>query len=89
MICLAAGARIAFVVQRWKSERTKIHRFSKFSIDFKICSLAYGFFTVNHKDLAKVPDFWFADFFLEKFKIHRPVSNFPWIFCCYESVSSM
>ena len=37
----------------------------------------------------KSRDFWFADFFLEIFKIYRLVWIFLWIFACFESVSSM
>jgi hypothetical protein len=39
---------------RWKSQRIKIQRLAhRFSIDFKIHTLAYGFFIGNHKDLGK------------------------------------
>ncbi len=34
-------------------------------------------------------DFWFADFFLEIFIIHRLVWIFLWIFGCFECVSSV
>ncbi len=33
-------------------------------------------------------DFWFSDFFIEIFKIHRLVWFFLWIFGCFESVES-
>ncbi len=39
---------------RWKSQRIKIQGLAyRFSIDFKIHTLAYGFFIGNHKDLGK------------------------------------
>jgi hypothetical protein len=34
-------------------------------------------------------DFWFADFFLRIFKIHKLVWIFLWIFGCFEFVPSM
>ncbi len=37
----------------------------------------------------KSQDFWFANFFLEIFKIHRLVWIFLCIFSCFESVSTM
>jgi hypothetical protein len=49
---------------RWKSQRKKIHRLAyRFSIDFKIFRLAYGFLCVNHKGLAKVYRFLVRTFF--------------------------
>jgi hypothetical protein len=54
--------------QRWVSQRIKIHRLAyRFSIDFEIHTLAYGFFCVNHKDLAKVSRLLVRGFFLEIF----------------------
>ncbi len=41
------------------------------SKDFKIHTLGYGFLFGNHKHLQKSQDFWFEDFFLQIFKIHR------------------
>ncbi len=77
-------------VQRWKSQRKKNHRLAyRFSIDFKIYRLAYGFLCVNHKGLAKVYRFLVRAFFFRILKIHRLVWIFLWIFCCYGSVSSM
>jgi hypothetical protein len=56
-------------VQRWKSQRKKIHRLAyRFSIDFKIYRLAYGFLYVNHKGLAKVYRFLVCTFFSQDFK---------------------
>ena len=75
---------------RWESQRKKIHRLAyRFSIDFKIYRLAYGFLCVNHKGLAKVYRFLVRTFFSQDFKIHRLVWIFLWIFGCYGSVSSM
>jgi hypothetical protein len=55
--------------QRWKSQRKKIHRQAyRFSIDFKIYRLAYGFLSVNHKGLAKVYRFLVGAFFSQDFK---------------------
>ncbi len=55
--------------QRWKSQRKKIHRLAyRFSIDFKIYRLAYGFFCVNHKGLAKVYRFLVRAVFSQEFK---------------------
>ncbi len=54
---------------RWKSQRKKIHRLAyRFSIDFKIYRLAYGFLCVNHKGLAKVYRFLVCAFFSQDFK---------------------
>ncbi len=54
---------------RWKSQRKKIHRLAyRFSIDFKIYRLAYGFLCVNHKGLAKVYRFLVRAFFSQDFK---------------------
>jgi hypothetical protein len=55
--------------QRWKSQRKKIHRLAyRFSINFKIYRLAYGFLCVNHKGLAKVYRFLVRAFFSQDFK---------------------
>jgi hypothetical protein len=54
---------------RWESQRKKIHRLAyRFSIDFKIYRLAYGFLCVNHKGLAKVYRFLVRAFFSQDFK---------------------
>jgi hypothetical protein len=79
---------------KWKSQTIKIHRLgSRFSIDFKIHYLGYGFLSQssralfgNHKHLTKVSRllFWFG--FLEIYKIHRASMDFPmgfWLFCIY------
>jgi hypothetical protein len=56
-------------LRRWKSQRKKIHRLAyRFSIDFKIYRLAYGFLCVNHKGLAKVYRFLVRAFFYQDFK---------------------
>jgi hypothetical protein len=69
-------------IQRWKSQRKKIHRLAyrfsvdfkiyrlayRFSIDFKIYRLAYGFLCVNHKGLSKVYRFLVRAFFSQDFK---------------------
>jgi hypothetical protein len=53
--------------QRWESQRKKINRLAyRFSIDFKIYRLAYGFLCVNHKGLTKV--FLIRAFFSRDFK---------------------
>ncbi len=51
--------------QRWKSQRIKIHWLGfRFSTRFLIYTLLrYGFLFGNQRHLAKVWDFWFADFF--------------------------
>ncbi len=47
----------------------KIHRLAhRFSIDFKIYSLAYGFLCVNHKGLLKVYRFLVRAFFSQDLK---------------------
>jgi hypothetical protein len=49
--------------------KKKIHRLAfRFSIDFKIYRLAYGFLCVNHKGLAKVYRFLVRTFFSQDFK---------------------
>ncbi len=52
---------------RQKSQRIKIHRLAyRFSIDFYIHTLAYGFFLLEiTKIWQKSQDFWFTDFFLQ------------------------
>ncbi len=51
------------------SQRKKIHRLAyRFSIDFKIYRLAYGFLCVNHKGLTKVYRFLVRAFFSQDFK---------------------
>jgi len=47
-------------------------------------------FVLEITRIGKSQDFWFADFFLEIFKIHRlvPVWIFQTIFGCLESVTS-
>jgi hypothetical protein len=40
-------------------------------------------------EITTIRDFWFTDFFLEIFKIHRLVWIFLWIFGCFECVSTM
>jgi hypothetical protein len=48
--------------------KKKIHRLAyRFSIDFKIYRLAYGFLCVNHKALAKVYRFLVRAFFSQDF----------------------
>jgi hypothetical protein len=47
----------------------------RFSIDFEIHTLGFGFFLEITKIWQKSRDFWFAEFFLEIFKIQR-----LWIF---------
>jgi len=43
----------------------------RFSREFEIRALGYGFLFGNHKHLAKNSgDMWFVDFFLKIFKIH-------------------
>jgi hypothetical protein len=62
-------------------KKSKIHRLShRFSIDFSLLGLAYGFLSQSprflfghHKHLTEVLGFWFA---VEVFKVHRQV----WIF---------
>jgi hypothetical protein len=68
-----------------KTQRINIQRLGyRFSVDFYIHTLGYGFLFGNHIELARVSRFWFADFFLEIFKIHRLVPmDFPmdfWLF---------
>ncbi len=60
-------------VQRWKSQRIKNRLGHKFSIDFLIHILGYGFLLEIRKIWQKSRDFWVTDFFLEVFKIHRLV----------------
>jgi hypothetical protein len=51
------------------NHKEKIHRLAyRFSIDFKIYRLAYGFLCVNHKGLAKVYRFLVRAFFSQDFK---------------------
>ncbi len=62
-------AKLQRIVKRWKSQRKKIHRLAyRFSIDFKIYRLAYGFLCVNHKGLSKVYRFSVRAFFSQDFK---------------------
>ncbi len=79
-------------VLRWKTERKKIHRLAyRFSIDFKIYRLAYGFLCVNHKGLAKVSRFLVRTFFSRDFKNPYAGMDFPmdfWLFwICFISDS--
>ncbi len=57
----------------------------------KIHRLGYGFSMVFFLEIANIwqksQDFWFADFFLEIFKIHRLVWLFIWIFLVVLNVS--
>ncbi len=78
-------------IQRWKSQRIKTHKLAcTFSIDFYIHTLQCGFFCVEiTKIWRKSRDFWFTDFFLKIFLIHRLVWIFLWSFSCFKSVSSM
>ncbi len=77
---------------RRKSQRKKIHRLAyRFSIDFKIYRLAYGFLCVNHKGLAKVYRFLVRAFFSQDFKNPQAGMDFPmdfWmLWICFINVS--
>jgi hypothetical protein len=68
-IFFAVTHKVEYAALRWKSQRKKIHRLAfRFSIDFKIYTLAYGFLYVNHKGLAKVYRFLVRAFFSQDFK---------------------
>jgi hypothetical protein len=57
------------LLSRGGNHKEKIHRLAyRFSIDFKIYRLAYGFLCVNHKGLAKVYRFLVRAFFSRDFK---------------------
>jgi hypothetical protein len=62
----------------------------RFSREFEIRALGYGFLFGNHKHLAKNSgDMWFVDFFLKIFKIHVGIDFFSIDFWLFECVSSM
>jgi hypothetical protein len=79
-------------VQRWKSQRIKIHIFLDSAIDFLeiFKSIPRVWFSSgNHKHLAKVSRLLVHGFFLDLFKIHTLVWIFLWIFVFFVCVSSM
>jgi hypothetical protein len=74
--------RAYYITQRWKSQRIKIHRLA-----YRLLNPYPGVWIFVWK--SQRFGFWFKDFFIEIFKIHRLVWIFLWIFACFKYVSSM
>jgi hypothetical protein len=69
MFCVLAQVARVKTLPEVEITKKKIHRLAyRFSIDFKIYRLAYGFLCVNHKGLAKVYRFLVRAFFSQDFK---------------------
>jgi hypothetical protein len=66
-----SASLLSRVAQRWKSQRIIVHWLGyRFPLDFQITTLLFFFLEIPNI-WQKSRDFWFADFFLEIFKIHR------------------